>query len=151
LGVDRWLASIGGWFWSGQKACCVVDCGTAITIDVINHEGQHQGGLILPGLAKMHHILAHDTHALGQYFQDPPPLTANSPLLAKNSQDAIQFGIYYAIVGVIEHVMQGLANPKLPVLMTGGSAPLVWPGVPGNCHLVPDLVLQGLLKVSETI
>ncbi len=150
LGVDRWLAMIGAWFWTQQKSCCIVDCGTAITVDAINASGQHQGGLILPGIAKMHHILARDTHALGQYHRDPPPLLASDPLLADNSQLAIQLGIYYAVVGLIEHVLSGLQTDTPLVLMTGGAAPLLMPSMPPICHYVPDLVLRGLLQVSET-
>ena len=47
LGVDRWLAMIG----ARQRcvdACCIVDCGTAATVDVMSSNGEHVGGYILP-------------------------------------------------------------------------------------------------------
>ena len=51
LGVDRWVALIGA-----HHACpgpvCVADFGTAITMDAINSEGVHLGGVIAPGLMR---------------------------------------------------------------------------------------------------
>ena len=48
LGVDRWLAVIGA-FHRHRDACCVVDAGTALTIDGVDATGQHLGGFIVPG------------------------------------------------------------------------------------------------------
>ncbi|MBK8536631.1 MAG: type III pantothenate kinase [Candidatus Competibacteraceae bacterium] len=36
----------------GQN-CCVVDCGTAITIDALAADGRHLGGVIIPGMRLM--------------------------------------------------------------------------------------------------
>src|SRR5690606_3737828 len=38
LGVDRWLAAIAAWRRHG-RAACIVDCGTAITIDAVSRHG----------------------------------------------------------------------------------------------------------------
>ena len=63
LGVDRWLALIGAHQLEKGKLC-VVDCGTAVTLDVLSANGYHQGGLIIPGVMAMHKALFRDTHAL---------------------------------------------------------------------------------------
>ena len=52
LGVDRWVAMVGAWAEVGA-ACLIVDAGTAVTIDVIDDDGQHLGGQILPGVQTM--------------------------------------------------------------------------------------------------
>ena len=52
LGVDRWLALIAVHRRFPGPAC-IVDCGSAITIDGLAADGRHLGGLILPGLAMM--------------------------------------------------------------------------------------------------
>jgi len=52
LGVDRWLALLAA-HADGRGAACVVDCGTAVTIDVLDDAGRHRGGLIVPGLQLM--------------------------------------------------------------------------------------------------
>ncbi|MCP4995221.1 MAG: type III pantothenate kinase, partial [Gammaproteobacteria bacterium] len=40
LGVDRWLTLIAA-HRSNSGACCIVDCGTAMTVDVIAESGRH--------------------------------------------------------------------------------------------------------------
>ena len=52
LGVDRWLAMVAARA-RGSEAACVVDCGSAVTVDVLDKEGAHLGGLIVPGLEMM--------------------------------------------------------------------------------------------------
>ena len=49
LGVDRWLAMCAAW-QQFPGSLCVVDAGTAVTIDVVAADGAHSGGLILPGV-----------------------------------------------------------------------------------------------------
>jgi len=49
LGVDRWLALVAVRNHY-QLPACIVDCGTAITVDLIDADGNHQGGLISPGV-----------------------------------------------------------------------------------------------------
>lgn len=48
MGVDRWLGVVAA-FNEFSKPCCVVSCGTAITIDYVSEQGTHLGGYILPG------------------------------------------------------------------------------------------------------
>lgn len=50
LGVDRWMALIAVWEQFSEDAV-VVDCGTAITIDVIDKSLGFTGGVILSGFA----------------------------------------------------------------------------------------------------
>jgi type III pantothenate kinase len=40
------------WPWQQTgSALCVIDCGTALTVDVIDDGGRHLGGWIMAGLA----------------------------------------------------------------------------------------------------
>ena len=65
LGVDRWLAVCAAFARYGA-AVCVVDAGTATTIDLVTASGQHQGGLILPGLELMQSALLRRTGDLAR-------------------------------------------------------------------------------------
>ncbi len=49
LGVDRYCALLGVLAQSRAPAV-VIDAGTAVTVDLLAADGQHQGGYILPGL-----------------------------------------------------------------------------------------------------
>ena len=50
LGVDRWLALLAA-FQREQEGspAIVVDAGSAVTIDLVDADGQHVGGFITPG------------------------------------------------------------------------------------------------------
>ncbi len=60
MGVDRWMAMIAVWF-THHRPCMVIDCGTAVTLDVINEKGEHLGGHILPGMTMMQKSLQGET------------------------------------------------------------------------------------------
>src|SRR5207253_4489484 len=50
LGVDRWLNLIAAKKYFPEKNLAIFSCGTCITLDVLTLEGQHLGGLIVPGI-----------------------------------------------------------------------------------------------------
>lgn len=137
LGIDRWLALIAAQQLFPNGAC-VVDCGTALTIDVMNNQGQHLGGLISPGLQLMRQALAMGTAALplADYNQ--------SPDLANATHPAINSGTLLAAAGFIETAVQRYAL-DYPLLLCGGDAALLMPLLHYQAMLVPDLVLKGLL------
>src|SRR5690606_17161180 len=52
FGVDRWLGLIGARRQAGAgHALLVASCGTAITVDLLDADGTHLGGVIAPGPA----------------------------------------------------------------------------------------------------
>lgn len=146
LGVDRWLALLAGRA-RYQQACCVVDCGTAITLDVLDQAGVHQGGLILPGIGLMRQSLQEHTQINLQQDQ------ANEiALLARDTSDAVQGGTLYAAVALIDRVLQDVRHAlgmDLKALITGGDAEQVVPLLAQAFEHAPDLVLQGLELISR--
>ena len=48
IGVDRWLAMLGA--FAPEQSVGIIDLGTAITVDLLNGDGRHLGGHIIPGL-----------------------------------------------------------------------------------------------------
>ncbi len=136
LGVDRWLALIA----VRQKTnlpVCIVDCGTAITVDVLNEKGVHQGGLICAGLTLMKTALAFNTADL------PLAKSPHNIGLAIETEAAIYNGTLFAACGLIERIMQ--QQPANTVLfLTGGDAPIIAEQLARPLTLETDLVLQGL-------
>ena len=84
LGSDRWAALIAAWHRSG-RACLVVNCGTATTIDALSDAGEFLGGLIIPGVTLMQQSLTHNTAQL----QTEEGMVKNFP---RNTADAIYSG-----------------------------------------------------------
>lgn len=136
LGVDRWLGLIAlRHYYPGDS--CVVDCGTAITIDVLNQEGLHLGGLITPGLQLMKRALFQGTADLScveQVYQTG---------LSDFTESAIYTGTLFAAAGLIEKTINDLIRCQTLVL-TGGDALLIAQVLNVNSIVDLDLILKGL-------
>ncbi len=141
LGVDRWLALIAlHHYYPGDSV--VVDCGTAITIDVLNKQGLHLGGVISPGLQLMKYSLFQGTEDLSNVDQAFPVGLSN------NTESAIYSGTVLAAVGLIEKTLRDYTDCHTLVL-TGGDAKLLSQYL--NCKVIlePDFVLKGLSLYSR--
>jgi type III pantothenate kinase len=148
LGVDRWLALLGAAHTYPHQALWVIDCGTAITLDYLNAQGQHQGGLILPGAETMRHSLRLHTAALSTLDTSQSYIPATL-LLGKNTQDGVKFGTVYAVTALIEKVMQ-LGETPIQCLITGGGADELRPLLQCPHIFIADLVLRGIAILMDT-
>lgn len=142
LGVDRWLALVGAWRRT-RGATCVVDCGTAVTLDIIDASGQHLGGWISPGLTMMRTALQTGT--------DLPRVHGSGcggP--ERNTRDAIRTGTLQAIAGLVARGMQ-YAPEASRLLLTGGDAAQLASQLQHPYEIYPDLVLEGLAGILEGV
>lgn len=146
LGSDRWLAIIAA-YREIRGAVCVVDCGTAVTIDAIDAGGNHRGGAIVPGLALMRRALLERTAQIREAGQEA------AGALGRTTGDAVSGGTLLGLAGAIGTLVAAqreVIGQAAPVLLCGGDAPRLMPvlGVAGTIH-APDLVFHGLAMVSE--
>ncbi|WJW75121.1 type III pantothenate kinase [Thiohalobacter sp. IOR34] len=150
LGVDRWLALVAARA-SVRGPVCVVDCGTAITIDALSAQGCHLGGLILPGLALMRRSLVEGTEGIGELpalDQTEPPQT----LLASDTGQAIIAGTLYAAVATLDRILGDLRaelGGRLRCLLTGGDAEQLRELLSVPTRHEPRLVLKGLARLVD--
>jgi type III pantothenate kinase len=147
LGCDRWAAMLGAYHVS-RSAVCVIDCGSAITLDVVDDTGRHLGGLIVPGVQGMLGALTQQT-ALS-----PVNLSvSNTPsLLGTSTREGIVYGITRAISALIQQTLFDLKRDTgiAPVCyLTGGDAESIAPLLPIQCVLDADLVLKGLAIMTD--
>jgi len=146
MGVDRWVAMLAAWQHC-HSAVCVVDCGTAITVDVLSGEGHHLGGLIAPGLSLMQEILATGTAQL-------PKIPSEVGVeLGTNTHSCIAAGCMAAATGVVNFVkvyVEELGLKPVRWLLTGGDAEALATCDPKDMEHVPDLVLRGLALLVDT-
>jgi type III pantothenate kinase len=149
LGVDRWLSMIGAWTIR-QEAACIVDCGTAVTIDVLNDRGEHLGGMIVPGMELMQDSLINQ--ADGILADEEIEQVDSHSLLARDTASAVAAGTLYALVTLIERVRQDIEKElgiDLPLYLSGGDVDLIQPLL--GCHSThePMIVFQGMLTADE--
>ncbi|GJM08416.1 MAG: type III pantothenate kinase [Lysobacteraceae bacterium] len=140
LGIDRWLAMIAAFHRCG--ACYVADIGTALTLDAVDDQGQHLGGLISTGpkLAR-DSVVAQAPRVFGE-----DPVRADG-WLATDTPQAIRSGAVLACASLIDRFVEtnnAQQNNDWPLLVCGGAADIISPWLRSKFEPVPDLVLEGL-------
>ena len=143
MGVDRWLAVLAA-YGEWQQACLIVDCGSAVTVDMVDNDGRHRGGYIAPGIQLMRRALFRDTDAV-----KVAALTPGSQVdPADNTADAVNRGLLLMVVGLVTEAHRWLMTEcKTPVavVVTGGDGEPVGAMLASiEAHIRPDLVLDGL-------
>jgi len=146
LGADRWAGVIGAYTKFGGPIC-VVDAGTAITVDAVDAQGNHKGGLIAPGPQTMRRALADATAGLGNLGE------GQLALLCKDTRSAIWSGGWHTAAGFLErmHMLVGRElGPATQFVLAGGDGPRLAELLPGKFISCPELVLLGLAQVAES-
>lgn len=138
LGVDRWLALLA----ANDKYRCpliVVDCGTAITVDVLGVGMMHEGGYILPGFGLMHQALGVNTASVAVSCDDKC-----SVALGKSTEECVSNGVLMSVVAVLEMLMrQRGGGDELLLVVTGGGGRKLLSVFP-SAQWSESLVLDGL-------
>jgi len=159
LGSDRWAAAVAAWHAGGcRRTVCAVSVGTALTLDLVDQEGRHRGGLIAPGPQLMRETLLGSTADIARRaaLRDAKPPRRNSrlrlPPLATATQGAVDEGCLSAAAGFIDRTMGQLTRQlemkPLLFITGGGSAPVV-ARLRSACRPTPDLVLRGVAAIAE--
>jgi len=151
LGVDRWVAMIGA-HAEFRSALCVVDAGTAVTVDVLDKSGQHLGGQIIAGLNLMVRALDDETSGINAATSPVRVPGDGLQMFATNTGNAVSFGAFTAIVGAIEKAIRTLrsAGYRPKIVLTGGDGSRILARLDTKCIHRPNLVLQGLAHMIES-
>lgn len=140
LGIDRWLAMLAAYQRAGG-ACMIIDSGTAFTIDVVDAQGLHLGGYIIPGLKLMRSSLESNTAIrLSDSYAE------YSEALGHSTDEAVFNGTVTALLATIKQQGESLGRAgSVETYFAGGDAELLH-RLAGLDHseVVTSLVLDGL-------
>ncbi len=120
----------------------IADLGTATTFDTVSKEGDYLGGAIAPGIVTASESLFMRAAMLPRVELIPP-----KHAIGTNTIDAIQSGIVFGYVGLIENIVariQQELKEKAKVVATGGYAELMAKETTVIEVVNPDLTLIGL-------
>jgi len=142
MGVDRWLAMLGA-RQREQGRLCVVDAGSALTIDIVSATGQHEGGYIIPGPALMERALLLDTDRVRfdekiDYALAPGTSTA----------EAVRHGIALAQVGAVSLALEQAGSEPITLFYCGGAGETLMRLGQRAGQWAPDLVFEGLAVMA---
>jgi type III pantothenate kinase len=149
LGKDRIAAAAGADYLYPGENCLVIDAGTCITMDILDHSGVFRGGNISPGvemrLKAMHHFTAR--LPLVKHLRENQVLFENA--LGDSTENAIrnggELGALLELEGFIR-LMDGRYK-DLKVLLTGGDADFFVKNMKTKIFAHPNLVLIGLNQI----
>ena len=149
-GVDRWAALVAGVQRCPDSSICVLSAGTAVTFDLVDKNGRHMGGYILPSYVTMRKALLAETANVASASSEQPDFDDRVP---DNTGEAVNQGLHILLQAGIRQLCQ-LALAKLDdpvhILVTGGFAGVIlkYPDMPPLQH-EPDLVMQGLFTIMS--
>lgn len=145
-GSDLIVNNVAAWKRHG-KPMIIIDFGTATTFQVIGTKGELVGGAIAPGINL-------SIEALHMAAAQLPTVEVADPgkVIGKGTVSAIQSGIFYGYVGLIEGIVTRIQKEygqKLLVIATGGLAPLFDKATPVIDLVEHDLVMYGLHVIYQ--
>lgn len=148
LGADRWMAIVGA-VAHHQPPLLVMDLGTATTIDLVDADSRHLGGIILPGPGTMLRALGVDT----ELDVSGAELRHRSGQPQGNTMSAIAGGIVSAQTGALGEALAWFrqrlgeeAAERVKVIVTGGAAGAILKQSVYQLTHDPLLVFRGMLS-----
>jgi len=144
LGSDRFLAMLGALKYFPHRNLLIIDVGSALTIDVVNDSGEHQGGLIMPGLEAIRGSFA-------KFATNSQSL--NSSTLKSNTDEAWLSGTQAMFISSIKEQITTYETeqPEGIVTLTGSSAKSLISELPETVNYFDNLVLDGLESYSKSM
>jgi len=155
LGVDRWLAVIAA--HEIGAAACVIDAGTAVTVDVVDSRGLHLGGLIIPGVELMMNSLLDRTSDIADKSGRRPSTArtdarAELQIFASDTASAVANGALVSIAAAADRAAAAAVRQcgeSTRILLTGGDADRLARAMQTPAEIIPDLVLRGLAVLAR--
>ena len=128
VGIDRLLAAFAATMKYDTVPILIVDVGSAITIDIFSN-WTFYGGAILPGLTAMLETYPKISEKLPLVPIPDSALETRPIYPGKNTKDAILNGLYWGTIGAIRQFYEALRKYNAPLVLTGGGANYLFPGL----------------------
>lgn len=148
IGTDLVANAVYAYYTYGQD-CIVVDFGTALTFTTVSGEGEILGVSIAPGLKTAIKALFSNTAQLPEV-----PLEMPESALGLNTVHAIQSGILWGYVGMVEKMIQRIKiEIGMPhkVIATGGLSSILTPLRYIFDEVDKNITLNGLKIIARLV
>jgi type III pantothenate kinase len=149
LGADRIANALYAFRAFPGKNLCIIDAGTAVTVDFLSADHGFMGGAIMPGVATQMNCLNKATAALPAL--KPSPAMPRFP--GKSTEECITAGVVLGVAGAVSLLvgqLRVLAEDDMLVVACGGEWPLIAPWVDFTFTHAPDCTLIGTGIFEET-
>ena len=149
VGTDRLLAVLAVTaLYPTARPAIVIDSGTAVTVDVVDRNGNFAGGVIMPGSNLIARALNTGTAQLPeiQLDKNQPPHP-----IGTNTTAAISAGIFWGLIGSIKELVRQqriVLGESTPIFVSGGDGWLAQ-YLELDCQRVPHLCLKGIAAALQ--
>jgi len=144
VGIDRLLNGYAG-LQLYKPPLIIVDLGTAITFDVVNKNGEYEGGAIFPGIQASVEALFSKTAKLPKVN-----LKEINKVVGKTTDESIKSGLFYGYISLIEGMIKKISyetGENYTIILTGGNGDLF----KSKLNLIYDkyLALKGMYYIYK--
>lgn len=147
VGADRIVNAVAG-IDKYKAPLIIVDFGTATTFCAISEKGEYLGGTIAPGIKISSEALFQRASKLPRVELIKPGTT-----ICKNTVSAMQSGIIYGYVGLVDKIIEMMKNElkydNIKIVATGGLAALIASETKSIDYVDKFLTLEGLRLIYE--
>ena len=143
LGVDRSLAMVAA-YDRYPGGVLVIDCGSAMTADLVLATGRHVGGYIFPGFSLLKQSLLSGTYKVIVKAE-----VEQNYKLGTNTEECVDNGGHMMMRSTLHGLIELAAGYDISdVLLTGGDGLKAKALIGEGCEYDKDLVFKGLGMVS---
>jgi type III pantothenate kinase len=146
LGIDRMVLASGAVLSFPNQNRLVIDAGTCVTYDFIDHNNHYIGGAIAPGLRLRY-------ESLHNYTAKLPLLKLENPnyIIGKSTEESIHSGIVngliYEIDGFIDDYKAQLSN--FIIILTGGDSEFLAKRLKNTIFANSNFLLESLNQTFQ--
>lgn len=144
VGSDRIADAIAAIDRFPDEDIVIVDFGTATTIEVVTKDREYLGGAILPGLRLSMEALEGNTAKLPSV-----EIVRPEAAVGRSTAESIQAGLYFGTLGGLERLITRIRQEEFggrkPIVIGTGGFSSMFRDEDLFDHIVPDLLLRGLL------
>lgn len=127
-----------------HKNVLIIDAGTCITYDFVNHKSEYLGGAISPGVTMRYKALHHYTSKL-------PELTQVTPknFIGNSTEESIHSGVINGVINEIEGLIEQYKKKylHLTVVLTGGDTIFLSKQLKSSIFAIQNFLLEGLNEI----
>lgn len=144
LGNDRLALAAGGVMFYKSRNFLIIDAGSCITYDFVNHNGEYCGGAISPGIDMRFKAL--------NTFTDKLPLIQRENIsiyTGRNTKESILSGVLNGVNAEINTVINYYKNKykTIKIVITGGDAIFLAKKIKSRIFVEPNFMLISLNQI----
>ncbi|MDN3596322.1 type III pantothenate kinase [Zunongwangia endophytica] len=147
LGKDRIALAAAAVCAFPENNALIIDAGTCVTYDLVDHESQYLGGGISPGLQMRFNAVHKFTEKLPLIHADSNHLK----LVGSSTEESIKSGICFGFAAEIDGMISSYKSEfkDLTVILTGGDSLFLSKRLKNSIFANSNFLLEGLNHILE--